>query len=320
MGSKSQPAPPPAPDPYKIADAEAQYNRINQYTPYGSLTFTDPSQGQRASANLELSPEIQNLFDLQLQSDTNLLGQALNAQGGIADLVKSPLNVQGLPNLRNEQTRLQGLDLSGLPQLGTDVGAIRNDAEKAFFDRSSSLLNEQFGQQEDRLRQTLANQGLQAGSEAFGEQFGEFNRRRGDTFENLARDAVIFGGSEASRALQDQLALRGTAFGEELTGAGFENQRAQQILQNRSGVRSQLLNEQQWTRANQFNELASLLGIQQVAQTGLQNFFAPSGVNTLGAFGLNQAAQQNSFNQRSASSRAAKGEFGDLLQTVIGIV
>jgi hypothetical protein len=70
-------------------------------------------------------------------------------------------------------------------------------------------------------------------------------------------------------------------------------------------------------RSNQFNELASLLGLQQVQTPGLQNFFAPGQAGVTDAFGLNQASQQNSFNQRSASARAAKGEFSDLLQTAI---
>ena len=268
MGSKkSQPKPPDAPDPRQIAQTDVEFNRINQYTPFGSLTYGGPNRNE---ATLAFSPEIQNLFNMQTQSDTNLLGSALQAQGGIDQLIKSPLNTEGLP---------------GLPQ---NFDAYRSDAERAFYDRSAGLLNEQFGRDEDTLRQTLANQGLQSGGAAFGQEFGDFNRRRGETYSNLARDAVLFGGQEASRSLAGQ-----------------------------SGLRSQLLGERGAVRSNQFNELGSLLGLQQVQAPGLQNFFAPSQAGVTDAFGLNQSAQQNSFNQRSASARAAKGEFSDLLQTAI---
>lgn len=207
---------------------------------------------------------------MQTQSDTNLLGSALKAQGGIDQLIGSPLSAEGLPEL---------------PQ---NFDAYRGQAEKAFFDRSAGLLNEQFGKDEERLRQTLANQGLQSGGQAFGTEFGEFNRRRGDTYANLANDAVLFGGEEASRSLAGQ-----------------------------SGLRSQMLGERGALRGNQFNELASLLGLQQVQTPGMQDFFGPGQANVTDAFGLNQASQQNSFNQRSASARAAKGEFSDLLQTAM---
>jgi hypothetical protein len=267
VSKKSQPKPPNPPDPREIAQTDAEFNRIDQFTPFGSLTYGGPSRNQ---ATLSLTPELQNIFNMQTQSDTNLLGSALKAQGGIDQLIQSPLNTAGLPEL---------------PQ---NFDAYRNDAERAFFDRSAGLLNEQFGKDEERLRQTLANQGLQSGGQGFDAEFGDFNRRRGDTYANLANDAVLFGGEEASRSLAGQ-----------------------------SGLRSQMLGERGALRGNQFNELASLLGLQQVQQPGMQDFFNPGQANVTDAYGLNQASQQNSFNQRSASARAAKGEFSDLLQTAM---
>jgi hypothetical protein len=243
MGSKRQPTPPPAPDPRQIAQTDAEFNRIDQNTPFGSLTFSGPNRNQ---ANLTLSPELQQLFSGQIGTDIGL----------------SQLGQQALPG----------------------------------------LLNEQFGRDEDRLRQTLANQGLQSGGAAFGQEFGDFNRRRGDAFGNLARDSVLYGGQEASRALSDQLGI-----------TNLQNQFAQQQLQNAAGIRGQMFGENQAMRGGQFNELASLLGLQQTQIPGLNNFFAPAQAGVGDAFALNQASQQNSFNQRSATARQAKGEMGDLL-------
>jgi hypothetical protein len=279
------------------SQTDAEFNRIDQVTPFGSLTYGGPSRNQ---ATLTLSPELQNLFNMQTQSDTNLLGSALQAQGGINDLIGSPLNAEGLP-------QLQAPNLSGLPQLPQNFDAYRGDAERAFFDRSAGLLNEQFGRDEETLRQTLANQGLQSGGAAFGREMGDFNQRRGETFQNLANDAVLFGGQEASRALAGQQGLRQQGFNE-----------AQQGLQNSASIRGQLLGERGSLRSNQFNELASLLGLQQVQQPGLQNFFGPSQTNVTDAFGLNQAAQQNNFNTQSRAASQAKGAMAELLGSLGG--
>lgn len=268
MGKKSQPTPPAAPDPNQIAQTDVLYNRINQTTPFGSLTYSGPERNQ---ATLTLSPELQNLFNLQNQSNSNLLNSAIQAQPGINNLINNPLNTQGLPSLP------------------TDYNAYRSDAEKAFYDRSAGLLNEQFKQQEDQLRQTLANQGLQTGSQAYGQELGTFNQRRNDTYQNLANDAVLFGGQEASRGLADMSNLRNQLFGE------------------RGAVRS-----------NQFNELASLLGLSQVQQPGLNSFFAPGQANVMDAYGLNQSALQNNFNIRSQAASQAKGSTANLLSQIIG--
>lgn len=426
-GKMRQPAPPPAPSPQEIAQTDATYNRIDQITPFGNLTYSGP---ERNVATLSLDPELQQLYDSRVQSDQGMLNLANQALPGIQGLVNQPLSVGGpnlsMPNLQSapqpgvlpyapqfsggptpgalpNAPNLQGnigsgpsldrLNTAGLPGLPSSANAYRGDVERAFFDRSSGLLNEQFGREEDRLRQQLANQGIQAGSEAFGSELGQFNQRRGETYSNLARDATLFGGQEASRTLADQLALRGTGFNENLTQAGFgnqasqqefqnriagtqfgnqaaqqgfqnalglqgtqfaqgqsaadfanqyaqqnfqnlsgqqdtlfnqgltsanfANQNAQQQLQNSAAIRSQLLGEQQAVRGGQFNELASLLGLQQTQAPGLQNFFAPSQVGVSDAYALNQASQQNSYNARSRAASAAKGDFSNLLQTAM---
>lgn len=295
MAKKSQPTPPPAPDPRQIAQTDAEFNRIDQFTPFGSLTYGGPNRNQ---ATMTLSPELQNLFNLQTQSDTNLLNSAVGAQSGIDQLMQSPLNAEGLP-------QLQAPDFSGLPGLPQNFDAYRGDAERAFFDRSAGLLNEQFGRDEDRLRQTLANQGLQSGGEAFGTEFGDFNRRRGETYSNLARDAVLYGGQEASRSLAGQMGLRQQGFGE-----------AQQGLQNAASIRGQLLGERGSLRSNQFNELASILGLQQVQQPNLSNFFSPGQVNAVDPFALREQSLQNTFNAQSGMAGSNKGSMANLAGTL----
>ena len=112
MGKQSA-TPPAAPDPWQSAQAQAHFNTFNQVTPFGSLTFSGgqstPAGGMGPMSNpagfrdspgggpgnfgvdgmggsqygmptprtatLELSPELQNQFDMQNQVTSNTLAQ-----------------------------------------------------------------------------------------------------------------------------------------------------------------------------------------------------------------------------------------------------
>ena len=248
MGKKDPVQPP---DPLQVAQTDAAFNRIDQFTPTGNLTFSDRPGGQGSNnvATLTLPPEIQSLFDSQTQSDQQLLNLALGRQEGFES---------GLPGL--------------IPGLDTGAGEVKD----AFFDQGSELLNRQFDRDEDRLRQSLANRGLTgAGTTELGEapttELGVFGERKNQAFSDLANEAVQRG------------------IGTQLTDA----------------------NIRQSNRATQFNELASLLGLQQVAQPGLNNFFTPGRTDTAAGFALNQQGQIANANASSAiTSDILQGLFG----------
>lgn len=537
MGKKS-PEPTPVPDPWETAQADAAFNRIDQITPYGSLTYSGPN---RATSTLSLNPEVQALLDSQMGIDQSMLDQAM---GRLGDLDGNPINLDsfgpiqsqidttginfsgmdnsglpsvGLPQLSTyndsapnfsgaanyspseygvqqsiEGTALQnfvpsnygvqrsidgtqlptfnanagdiqnGLNMPDMPALPTDIQQYRGDVEDAYFQRSRRLLEPQFQRQEDALRDRLANQGLPQTGDAFRDQYSQFNTDRGNTFANVADQAVMMGGQEASRQLANILGTRqqgvnealtggqfannaqnqlfgqnlagyganfnaaqnqfnqglaqgqfansaqGQQFGQDLSGyganfnaaqsrfgqnmaqgqfanqaaqqdqnralanfgvgmeqSGFNNQTAQQAMQNAMGInqfnnsinqqgfqnesglrnqlfgenltssqmnnqaaqmqaafqqqllqnqnagRTQALNESLGIRGNQFNELASLLGLQQVQQPGMENFFGPSNVDFLGAQGLaTQTQMANNQMQNQANQAGMGGLFG----------
>lgn len=368
MGSskKSQPTPPPAPNPAEIIDAQAQANRINQDTPFGSLLFSGPNNN---TATLTLDPALQGVVDNQLQLDQALTGQALQgvntlprgpafngfgipgqpgtsqpipgiqtlapgALPGVPDLstpgVAAPGGVdlettlQGLGPLSTPDlaSSIPGLDLSGATELPGDLGAFRSEQERAFFDRASGILGEQFGRDEDQLRQRLADQGLQVGGEAFGQELGLFNQRRGETFENLARDAVRFGGQETSRALSDALASRGQGVNESL--ASFNAGLTQGQFGNQANLAgTDIANQnalQQFQAAlagGQFANQGELAGFdveQQIRNANLQNQLlgndaatqqfglgTQAAQNELARLGTNNAARTQLFNETAAA-------------------
>lgn len=251
MGKPSAPKPP---NPYQTAGSDFAFNNFNQTTPYGSLTFTPPTfqntgnnrhpnmqQTGMATANLQLSPEIQALLNKQLQVSGITLDQALARQG----------------------------ELSNLGALPTpDRGAY----EQQLFQRQKGLLDPVFAEQERALRDRLSNQGLPATSEAYGYDQGQFFDEWNKQYGRAALDASLGAGDLMGQEIQNAAALRSIPF----------------------------------------NEIASLLGIQQVQPPGLNSFYGPRGADFTGAQALQSGMQQQNYG-------TAMGGFTDLLGGLFGL-
>ncbi|MBX2825813.1 MAG: hypothetical protein KTR33_13865 [Gammaproteobacteria bacterium] len=363
--------------------------------------------------NLNSDPiDLSQFGDIQSDIDTSNINFTSPNFSGLPGLQQAPLgsfnpntpNVQtGIgqtPSLQNvlPNVDVQGqINTGGVNQLPTNIDQFRGDVEQSVFDRGRRLLDPIFSDQERSINQRLATQGLPISGEAADRDLTRFEDARNRAFVELADQSVITGGSQASRALADQLATQGQQFGQaaaqgqfanqaagqqfgqglaggqftnsaaqqafdqafargnfanqsqnqlfgqQLQGIGFNNQTAlqnaaqnqdirsqlfnegiagasaqnaaaaqnlalqQQLLQNQNAARSQGLNEQSVVRQNQFNELASLLGLQQVQAPTFQNFIQPGQVDTLGAFSLNQQAQQQAFQAENSRNNAALG-------------
>jgi len=327
----------------EIARADAQINRINQFTPFGNLIFSGPN---RNTATLSLTPELQANTDLRLESDTNLLRAALERQGLLdpnpidlsqfgdiqTGLDLSNVNFAGpqfgqrpslqAPELQqfqgsiNNPFQIQGsvdtsLDTSGLPAIPQDIAQFRGDVESAVFDRGRALLDPVFSDQERAMRQRLANQGIPESGEAFDRDFERFGRTRNQAFTDLANRAVVTGGQEASRALGDLLAARGQGFGEEVTGANlnlaggqFANQAAGQ------GFGQGLAEAQFGLGQTGFNNQVGLLGLG--ANQGIRGQLTDEALAAAQAgnqaSAQNLALQQQLLNNQNAARAQALAE------------
>jgi hypothetical protein len=304
---KSAPRPPTPPDPRELAQADAEFNRINQITPKGNLTFSGPN---RNVATQTFSPEIQALFDQGLGISNLLFGQV---PGRLGALDQNPIDLSQFGDIQSD-AGLQNFnfDQSGLPGIPGNFGEFRNEIEDAFFERSSRLLNPQFEQQEEQLRQTLANQGLFSGDQAATQQFETFGENRNRAFGDIANSAVLFGGQEASRQLADILGTRQQSFNNQFTSNQANNLIGQQNLGNQNAGRVQALNEIMGMRGNQFNEIAALLGLNQIQPQGLNNFFGPGQVDVLGANALNLNQQNQNFQAANNTKSAGLGGLATL--------
>lgn len=209
MGKSSGSAP-TAPDPYATANAASGYskdtalfnanlNRYNTITPYGSQTWSnsgggggeepqstgDASQyyanggygggyglgsggasstGAPNTQTISLAPAQQQLLDSQNSQNLSLSGGAMN----------------GLTNQINQNAG------QGTP----DFNSTRNAAQNALYSNQTQYLDPQFKQQQTGLESQLANQGVTPGTEAYDNAMGNFNRSRNQAYGSAMNSAI----------------------------------------------------------------------------------------------------------------------------------
>jgi len=199
MGKKSSSAP-AAPDPYATAAAQgaankdtaiaqAQLNMVNQYTPQGTLKYTE--RGKTAEGvpqydvTQEFSPEQQALYDLTNQA-AQKYGQTANTQlNSVASRLEQPLDFSTLGNM---------------PQFNDTY---RTQVENAMYDR----LQPQINKDRAALETSLANQGIGIGSQAYNDAIDEINRKQNDlrlgiTSQGLSQAAQQYGLETGARNQQ----------------------------------------------------------------------------------------------------------------------
>lgn len=198
--------PPSAPtpfDPSQLIALEAQYNRINQNTPFGSLTFANGPNG--STSNMTLSPEYQNLLTQSLKGMTGLLGMGSQS-------FSDPYHLNNFnPGNFGLQTRR---------------------TTNATFRNAMRLLNPQIANDRASLTQSLADRGLPAGSEINNYETTNLNKSINNLRSNAAFSAIQAGQQRQSelynQALQRYMANQGAE------GQNF-NQALQTFGANQSG-------------------------------------------------------------------------------------
>lgn len=172
---KDSPSPPPAPDYSGAATATAtgnkeaaqqaqQANLVNQYTPYGSLNYTQDATSRFSSGNPSYSSSI-NLSP----TGQKLLDYANNTQMGIG--------------------AAQNNALSQLPTGGMDLNSVDRVAQKSYTDQTK-LLDQTWNPATDSEENKLINRGLQPGTEAYDRAMNVFNTGKGNAYTQAALNAT----------------------------------------------------------------------------------------------------------------------------------
>lgn len=326
MGWMSSPSAPAAPDPQEVAQAQTGANRetaitqyglqaTNQNTPFGSLSYqqmgTWADGTPRFEATTTLSPEQQQLYNQQTRMQSGLMGLGQEQLGRLGGLMSQPFTLDNLQQVNQPQFQQFG----GGPNLRTsyndDFSADRQRVEDAMMGR----LNTQLGRDRGSMEQQLANQGVQAGSEAYTNAMSDMSGREQDA----RTSAILSAGQEQSR-LAD-LARQQASFGNtsqqqmyqnQLGALGANNSLSQQAMQNQMGLRNQGLQEQFAMRNQPLNEIMALMGGGQTTAPNFANTPAP-GVAPTNVLGAENMAYQGALNVYNAQMGGNNSMMGGLM-------
>ena len=212
---KSAGSPPPAPDYVGAAEAEAQSQRINQYTPYGNLFYSPVGSGgapsappgqpaaaptagatgaTAAPAAPAQSPSMFDIFSMFNGNDQDAAQQRVQAMAG-TPAPAAPAGPQqwqsqttldpAMQGIRNSQLGFAGQNLSK----PMDMSSVGDIADKA-YGTMTARLDPQWNQREQAEQTRLANQGLVPGGEAYGNAMREFNNARNDAYQQANLGAI----------------------------------------------------------------------------------------------------------------------------------
>lgn len=165
------------------ARAATTANRVNQYSPWGNLIYSrygkDDYGNDLWRSDTVLSSAQQKMLDQGNQLSNQLLSTANT----------------GL-NYANKTISKPGVDVSTLPSLAVNPG---QTAQDAIFSR----LEPKFAKGEDALRTRLANQGINMGSEAYNNDFEQFNQGKNDAYIQAALQGMGIGNQTRQQAFEE---------------------------------------------------------------------------------------------------------------------
>lgn len=195
---------PQAPDPYETAAAEAQFNRIDTYSPSGSGTrygYTDPETGQFRQG---VAPQGVQSAVSSVESPWERSIRETLQPGSIA--------------LADRLVQDNIVNMPGAPRVGD-----RGQVAQNIFDRTFSTMAPGIERTNSKLLTNLQARGLPVGGEAFNEAYGNQIQQTQDTIARLALDADTAAGGEQSRQFGLDAAQRQNAMAEiaAVMGGGY---------------------------------------------------------------------------------------------------
>ncbi len=337
MGKKSTPAQPAAPDPAATAAAQAQanttaavtqanLNRIDQYTPQGSLTYsqtgTNADGTPKYAQTQTYSPEQQQLYDQQNRIAASLGGLAQDNVTRVQQAQSTPLSFDGMTPL---QTSVSGgpvqtsFGRGGALATGVNAGAVQNQiapagnvqnglnfggsfnpgdfnasataASDAAYKAAAARLDPQFAQSDSDTRARLANSGISENSDAYRRDLDNAARVKTDAYGQAQANAYAQGLSAQQQGYSQALGTRQQNTGETTTAGNFANSAQGQVF-GQNAQQLAAFNTAQGQTFDQGQQNATLNNSAQ-GQTYNQNLGAAQFANT---------SQNQQFNQNASNA------------------
>lgn len=235
----------------QATQAQTAANRINQYNPWGSVSF-----GADGSQTTSLNPYLQGALNSQQQVQQDLSGTAAGLTGQVNSNLASPMNW-------------------GQFSPYTDANAARDQAITGAYNQGASRLDPRMAQEHEALDARLASQGLGTTDAPTGEAGrtagANFDRYKNDAYSSLMSGAIAQGTAAGDSIFRNSLQGRREQVGEAL-------QQRYQPLQEIG-----MLEQGQGVQAPQFqgyNQAGAWAPMQALAAAGMQ------GQYNLGSQGL----------------------------------
>ena len=169
------------------ARANIAANRVNQYTPYGSLEYNMAGEDKYGnpmwSATQSLAPAQQQLLDYQNKASLGLGELTGKGLGYVSNMLETTF------------------DTSALPTTGFNPS-------QSYQDAYMQRLAPQLQQNREQLQQRLANQGIDIGSEAYDRAMMQQSQRENDLILGATTQGFGVGQQARGQALQEQAYLR----------------------------------------------------------------------------------------------------------------
>lgn len=284
---------------------------VDQYTPYGSLTYT-PLGDDRYRADVQLSPDEAHLNRLANVFEAGLGQLGVDQLGRVYQAMAQPFDQgqfqQAGGVIRAMPSQYEMIGYANAPQQ-RDADQVR----QAMIDRNQGNLDAQ----RQQMQTSLLNRGIAEGSQAWTRAMDDWNRQQND----LMLGATLAAGQEQSRM-----------FGDDLQAAVFQNQmRGQQYgehtanLQYQQGIQDRLTAERQrqmqeatYLRQLPLNEATALMSGVQVQAPQFQSMpqvnvgAAPIMDATYGSYQGQMNAWQQQQQQRGGFMQGLMGLGGTL--------
>lgn len=267
------------------------------------LTAPDRNSFQGADnwqQTITLSPEMQALFNQDMQLQQGLFG----AQNSALDRVNAGMN--------------QGFDLSGIPAGGQvfnpsgqgldvyDPTQQTNNAAALLMERMAPELD----RQSEALRTQLANQGLQPGTAAYATAMDAMGRQRNDANVQAQLQGIGLGMQQQGQTFGQGLSNRGMLAGEQNQAYAQAEQARQRAMAEQAYLRNLPLNELNALRTGNQVGLPQFPGYSQQATT--------AGPDALGAANAQYQAALGNSNASAAGKSGLLGGIGGAGGGIIG--
>lgn len=343
---KSDPEPPKAPDPQvtaaaqtkmniDTANAQANLNRVNQVTPWGSQTYTQGAQNPDGTSQwtqtTSLDPAQQALLDSSNRISQGMADTGEGQLGRVNDALAKPLNYDDKApwqvtrvlggKMQNgvEQGGIQNqVDMSKVPDLigGEALNTDLQTQRDSLYNQQKAFLDPQWKQDQSDLENKLTQQGIMQNSDAWNRATGDFSRNKEFAYNNARMGSITGGGAEQSRLFGVGLASNQNAYGQALSNGQFANQaQAQRFGQDMQNA--QMANSNQNQLFNQDLTNANLQNAGRASSINEQNYLRQQPLNELNALRTGSqvtAPQFGATPQSNVSPTDIMGQYNNQFQ------